>query len=495
MLKKTFETALAAYTAANSTTLNTTWVTLKKAHENYQNKLNEITPKLIDAQKTGFDLDQATSELEKYINTDVATFLSDAANGTKHSLVLNALVTKVRTNVLGTIGSDLWTEDNAPAGIPTGDNKKPSTQLYAIVVGLAHQTAAWNNLKNAIKILTFNQSLILEAVNAVNVFALHLTTLVPLDVARLNAYLIVPSANVVKILTENQNYDSIAKTLENLSKGIDHFDKFLAKTGTDSLLQKLSDLENKVSDEPRKKKVTDLKVETEKLITKFDAFKVKWEKLRPLLWTKNDTTITYPLLDAATNLNQLIGLANHYGDVLQVVGQAQSLQTLVTQITTATKIIPNNPSQKTQETSLATILGKIVSDIHSLVTGFGKALNNFATESGWTGENKTKAEALAKLTTSSSSKTIKTGLIYTDLVGGATQTDGTNQPSDKLLFSTLSYNLSNLEDVTDKKLHDLLELLNKQLKPSDGSQTNRLNNHLAAIFNNGDVLSETEIHN
>ncbi|MDQ0513973.1 hypothetical protein J2Z62_000411 [Mycoplasmoides fastidiosum] len=494
--REAFEAALTTYKAADTTTLSTAWVGLKKAHANYQTQLNEITPKLISAQKSGFELDQATSELEKYINTNVATFLSNTNNGTKHSLVLNTLVTKVRTSVLGTIGYDLWPEGNAPAGIPTGNNKKSSTQLYAIVVGLAHQTAAWNNLNQAMKILTFNQSLILEAVSAVNVFALHIDATVPLDVARLNAYLVVDGANAVKILTDNETNNSIAKTLTTIAKGIDHFDTLLAETGTNSLIHKLSDLESKVSDGNRKKKVTDLKTATQKLQTKFATFKDEWNKLQPLLWTTTGTTTTYPLLDAANKLNQLIGLANHYSDVLQVVGQAQSLQTLVNQITIAVNIIPSNQLDNPQETTLATILDEIVADNNSIIdNSFGKALDDFATESGWTDENKTAAEALAKSMTSSDSKTIRTGLIYTDLVGGATQNSANDESSKKLTFENLSYNLSNLENETDKKLHDLLELLNKQLQPSDGSQTSRLNNHLAAIFNNGNVLPESEVHN
>ncbi|MDQ0513974.1 regulator of replication initiation timing [Mycoplasmoides fastidiosum] len=491
--KRTFEAALKTYVEANATTLNTAWTGLQKAHEDYQAKLNEITPKLIEAQKSGFDLDQATSELEKYINTDVATFLSDTTNGTNHSLVLNALVTKVRINVLGTAGYNLWAEGDAPKGIPTGTNKKPSTQLYAIVVGLANQTAAWNHLSEAIKTLTFNHNLILGTTSAVNVLALHLATPVPVDVARLNAYLIVADANVVKILTEGT--DSIAKVLETIAKGISQYEVLLSEEGKDSLVQKLTVLENKVEDTQRKKKVTDLKTATQELVTKFATFKKEWNKLQPLLWTTSGTKITYPLLDNATNLNQLIGLANHYDDVLQVVGQAQSLKTLITQITTAVKPIPADTTNSIKEAPLIASLTGMVANINSLTQGFGKALNDFIAETAWTSENRTTVEALAKSTTTGKTTT-KTGLIYTDLVEGvAAQTTGDIQTPTKLSLKHLKIELEKLQDTTGRKLHDLLGLLNKQLQPSGSSQTARLNNHLAAIFNNGNVLPESEVHN
>ncbi|MDQ0513975.1 hypothetical protein J2Z62_000413 [Mycoplasmoides fastidiosum] len=491
--KKGFEEALKTYSTATAATLTTTWTALKKAHEEYQAKLNEVTPKLIDAQKSGFDLDQATSELETFINTDVATFLSDATDGSKHSSVLNALVAKVRTSVLGTPGYDLWVAGDAPKGIETGDNKKPSTQLYAIVVGLANQTAAWNSLNDAVKTLTFNQNLSLDVASAVNVLALHLTIPVPVDVSRLNAYLTLDQSNVVKILHATDT--NIATTLETLAKGVNQYATLLSGTGTDTLVQKLTTLETAVTDDARKAKVTALKTAAEGLVTKFATFKTEWDKLQPTLWTTTGTTTTYPLLESAANLNQLIGLANHYDDVLQVVGQAQSLRALVTQITTAVKAVPSDMSQATQQAPLMHALQQIITDVSATSdNSFGKALTEFATETGWTGTNKTSAEALAKSTTADSTTT-KTGLIYTDLVEGVAATTGDSATPAKLSFTQLKTELEKLQTGTNKKLEEVLGLLNQQLKPSDGSQTTRLNNHLAAMFNNGDVLPKSEMHN
>ncbi|MDQ0513978.1 hypothetical protein J2Z62_000416 [Mycoplasmoides fastidiosum] len=495
--KTAFETALDSYVnPTTAETLNPTWTALKKAHDDYQAKVNEVTPKLIDAQKSAFDLDQATSELDTFINTDVGAFLTDTTNGGKNTIVLNTLVTKVRTNILGNPGYDLWAKDDAPVGISVDETKK-SSQLYAIVVGLANQTAAWNQINDKIKTLTFNQNLLLENKEAVNVFALHLAIPVPVDVARLNAYLTLDQSNVQKILHATTG-DNIATVLETIAHGVDYFNTLLADSGDDTLVKKLTDLENAVTDNGRKAKVTALKTAAEGLVTKFTAFKKEWDKLQPALWIKKDTTITYPLLDGAVNLNQLIGLANHYGDVLQVVGQAQSLKALAKQITTAVNPIPSEANKAEKEAPLLHALQAIITDIKaSTDTTFGKALADFAKESSWTtGNNKTNAEALANEKTDGS--TTYEGIIYTTLVNGAAAVakNGDTPAKPKVLsFEQLKTELEKLQNVSNKKLNDLINLLNKQLQPSDGSQTTRLNNHLAAMFNNGDVLAESEVHN
>ncbi|MDQ0513977.1 hypothetical protein J2Z62_000415 [Mycoplasmoides fastidiosum] len=484
--KTAIETALDNYVKATTVqTLNPTWTALKKAHEEYRVKVNEVTPKLIDVQKSGFDLDQATSELETFINTDVGAFLSDATNGSKNTTVLNNLVAKVRTSVLGAPGYDLWVVGDAPKGIETGDGKKPSTQLYAIVVGLANQTAAWNSLNDAVKVLTFNHSLSLQTPEAVNVFALHLQVSVPVDVARLNAYLTVNESNIVKIL--NPTTGSIKSILDNLRQGVSHFDQFLvagSETGAQAKLVKdLTELETALSGDSKatlKQKVTPLKTAAATLVENFGKFKEQWTKFSALLWTGNTSQETYPILIEAAALNQAIGLANGYSDVLEVVGQAQTLQTRIQTITTSVK----------DDTAplLATL--KVLIDAVADSGSFGTALKTFVAETTWDTDTKTKAEAIAKTASPNNS-----GYVYTDLINGTAATTGENPTPAKLSFSQLKTELEKLQGSSDKILGQVLALLNQQLKPSDGSQTTRLNNHLAAMFNNGDVLAKSEVHN
>ncbi|MDQ0513969.1 hypothetical protein J2Z62_000407 [Mycoplasmoides fastidiosum] len=484
--KQTFETALEAY--AKSTTQDNSWTTLKNAHENYHKKLKQVIPQLIEVQKAAFDVDKATSLLETFVNHDVATFLSDKTNGTKHSHILNALVSKVRINVLGTAGYDLWAEDSAPFGIE--DDTNPSTQLYAIVVGLADQNAAWSSLNKQMKVLTYNQSLLINNDSAVNFLALHLNTLLPVDVSRLNAYLTVDASNVLKIL--NPVDKNVSEILAKIANGSNQYSTLLTGDGTNTLVKKLETLATKVSDSGRQTKVNALKTAAEKLKNLFTSFQTEWDKLQKLLWIKNESNkITYPLLEGAANLNRLIALSNNYGDVLQVVAQGQALRKLSIEIATILYNPLGNDSQPLNKKSLMYFLEQIITEIKSMTEGsFGKALSEFASENQWEESAKSDAEAIAHSSTSGTTTT-NVGLIYADLVEGTTSS--TNQAA-KLSFEQLKTELEKLQNNSGNPLSNLLSILSLQLQPSDGSQTARLTNHLIEIFNNGNILPETEIH-
>ncbi|MDQ0513970.1 hypothetical protein J2Z62_000408 [Mycoplasmoides fastidiosum] len=489
--KTTFESALDSYSSATTTeNLQTAWLNLKKAQDDFQAKLNEAAPKLVAIQKAALELDKTTSWLESFINTDVANFLSNTTNGSQNSKILNALVAKVRTNVLGTLGHDLWATDDAPPGAES--DTQPSTQLYAIVVGLANQTTAWNNLEHEIKSLTFNQNLLLGVESAINIFAQHLETLVPVDVARLNAYLIFDQSNLLKILHSQSSINTI-EILEKIAKGVNQYATLLGSSEEETLVKKLTTLAAKVSDASRQTKVNTLKTAAEGLVTKFTAFKTEWDKLQDSLWIMNQSQIKFPLLEGAVNLNRLIGLANNYGDVLQALGQALSLRAIGNKIVDAVSPTLSSTSQEEQSPLIKSLQAIITEIKNTADNSFGKALDEFAKETQWTETNKSEAEAIAHSNTTSTPA--NTGLIYTDLVEGTMATTGTPSTPAKLSFEQLKTELEKLQDVGNKPLYYFLGLLGQQLQPSDGSQTARLTNHLAEMFNNGNILPETQIHN
>ncbi|MDQ0513980.1 hypothetical protein J2Z62_000418 [Mycoplasmoides fastidiosum] len=497
-LKTAFEKALDDYKSATSADAQTKLTALVTAKNNYQTKLNAVNSLLLTAERKAFALDRATSELSKYINTKVAAFLTTGSKHTQHTTNLNALVAKVRNDVLGTPGKDLWLENDAPANIATDANKATSTQLYAMVASLAHQIASWNSLNNTFKVFTYNQGLLSELPSALNLLGLHIDVKVPLDVARLNAYLVVDKANIVKLLN-NGGANSIKKVLEKVSVGIGHYEGVLGKPNAQTaakLVKDLTDL-NTAATGTGKTKAGALKTEAETLVTNFEKFKTEWNKLEGFLFTGKDTAKVYPLLQIADNLNQAIAVSDSYGQVLEVVSQAKKLETVVDGIND--NLITNtgqNPAA-----TVASTLKTLVDDITNTTAKFGKALTEFLAVTDWsndidvtgrtgaTAKVKGLAESIAKKTGSNYS-----GYIYADGIVKSTLNNAKFSLED-LQTELKKLNLkNNATPAANQVLGNVKDLLIQQLSPNIDSQTAALNKHLPEMFNNGDVLPETENH-
>ncbi|MDQ0513979.1 hypothetical protein J2Z62_000417 [Mycoplasmoides fastidiosum] len=504
-LKTAFEKALDDYKSATSADAQTKLTALVTAKNNYQTKLSAVNSLLLTAERKAFALDRATSELAKYINTKVGTFLTAGTKKDQHTTNLNNLVAKVRTDVLGTPGKDLWLENDAPADIATDANKATSTQLYAMVASLAHQIASWNNLNNTFKVFTYNQGLLSELPSALNLLGLHVDVKAPLDVARLNAYLVVDKANIVKLLNDGGD-NSIKKVLEKISVGISHYEEVLGKpegqsNGMAKLVKDLTDLEKAVnSDTAKKGKVTPLKTAAEALVANFAKFQTEWKKLENFLFTDKDATKVYPLLQNANNLNQAIAVSDSYGQVLEVVSQAKKLETVVDGIN-------NNLVAKTGSApdTVASTLKALVDDITNTTAAakFGHALTQFLTVTGWATTNVSDrtpnitvqklAESIAK-TSVTGSTTTYSGYIYANGIVKSTLTEA------KLSLQDLQTELAKLKlkdsaaKPANQTLGNVKDLLVQQLSPNIDSQTAALNKHLPEMFNNGDVLPETETH-
>ncbi|MDQ0513999.1 hypothetical protein J2Z62_000437 [Mycoplasmoides fastidiosum] len=490
-LETAFTTALDEFIKAGTTDSATKLTALVQAKNTYQAGVKKVAENLVNAEQKAFVLDSSASALQNYINTKVGTFLT-GTNGNKHTTTLNYLLHQVRIGVLGTLGGDLWTAGNvseteAAQNRPTGvTQQSTSTQLYSIIVGLANQNASWKNINQILKSLTFNQSLLNKTEDATNLFALHVDLTLPVDVARLNAYLINEQSNVVRLFGAASGIN-VHRVIENIAHSISNYDTFLTAASDEAsaqpkLVKDLDDLSKQLTSEANKKtKVDALKTATEALITKFKAFKTEWEKtqLQPLLWTGTDNNRSIPLLNQANSLNQAIGVAKNYGDVQKVVGTVELIEDNIDQIT---GILADTVGGKANE--LLAKLDAIIKDIDSSAAGsFGKALADFVGETFTTG--RTEAEAIAK------SGNPGTGYVYADLVTGTARTQ--NSPA-RLSFKQLDAELKNLQAGSNKQLTTIANLLNNQLRPNQSSQTAELNNHLADLFNNGDVQADPENH-
>ncbi|MDQ0513995.1 hypothetical protein J2Z62_000433 [Mycoplasmoides fastidiosum] len=486
-LEAAFTKALDDFIKSGATDSATKLNALVQAKNTYQAGVKKVAESLVHAEQKAFSLDSSASALQNYINTKVGSFLA-GSNGTKHTTTLNNLLHQVRTGVLGTLGGDLWTAgniseteaaQNRPAGVT---EQSTSTQLYSIIVGLANQNAAWKNINQLLKSLTFNQSLLLKTADATNLFALHVDLTLPVDVARLNAYLINDQSNVVRLFGASTGVN-VHRVIENIAHSISNYDQFLVAGSGDNaqakLVKDLDDLSQALASETAKQtKVNALKTAAEGLVSKFQAFKNEWDqsKLQPLLWTGENNNQTIPLLSQANSLNQAIGVAKNYGDVQKVVGAVELIEDNISQIT---NILADTVAGKANE--LLAKLDAIIKDIESTSDGFGKALADFVAETFTTGKDKADAIATAA----------KAGYVYTDLV------DGTNRSQTapaRLSFKQLDTELKNLQAGNTKRLTTIANLLNNQLRPNQSSQTAELNNHLADLFNNGDVQTDPENH-
>ncbi|MDQ0513989.1 tetratricopeptide (TPR) repeat protein [Mycoplasmoides fastidiosum] len=488
-LENSFKTALDGFTTATVANAGVKLKELLDTKDKYQTELKVVTERLVNVEQKAFVLDSSTSILENYINTKVATFLT-GTNGPGHKSTLEHLTTRVRTGVLGKLGADLWTvgniseaiaAQNRPVNIKAADK---SDQLYAIVVGLAEQQFAWTQLNNTLKELSYSQNLLLKSDAAVNLLALHVEQNTPVDVARLNAYLVTDSANIAKLLSAKKSgSSSILETFENIVNSINNYEKYLVVTGTDiNAKTKLeTDVEDVGSDTTKAAAVNKFKTAVKKLKNNFNAFKTEWDKseLRTLLVQKAaNNKISYPLLTQAIELNQAIGVSKNYGDVLQVVGYVELLAKKISKITTA---VENTNSMN----KLFTTLQTIIADIDGITDGtFGYALTQFA---GITSSTKqAKIKEIAEKTGDT-----KVGYVYTDLVDGKARN---NQTPANLSFKQLKAELEKLQTGAGKLLTPITALLNSQLRPSETSQNAILTKHLTDLFNNGNVLPDTENH-
>ncbi|MDQ0513981.1 hypothetical protein J2Z62_000419 [Mycoplasmoides fastidiosum] len=500
-LKDAFVKVLDEYKTANAADAQTKLTALVTAKNNYQTKLSAVNSLLLTAERKAFALDRATSELEKYINTKVGTFLTEGNKSSEHSTNLNNLITKVRTNVLGAPGKDLWLENDAPADIATDKNKATSSQLYAMVASLAHQIASWNSLNNTFKVFTYNQGLLSELPSALNVLGLHIDVKAPLDVAWLNAYLVVDKANIVKLLNAG-DANSIKKVLEKISVGISHYEEVLGKpegqsNGMAKLVKDLTDL-HAVATGNGKTKAAALKTEAETLVTNFEKFKTEWNKLEGFLFTGKDAAKVYPLLQIADNLNQAIAVSDSYGQVLEVVSQAKKLETLVDGINN--NLVAKAGSASTVISTLKTL----VDDITNTTTKFGKALADFAKETTWgttavTGRSETNTEQLAssiaREKTENSKKTYSGYVYLNGIVKSNPAATNAKFSLEDLQTELKKLTLKNTATpAANQTLGNVKDLLVQQLRPNIDSQTAALNKHLPEMFNNGDVLPETENH-
>ncbi|MDQ0514011.1 hypothetical protein J2Z62_000449 [Mycoplasmoides fastidiosum] len=205
-LQTKFITALTKFISATGTEVTIKLTALVTAKNNYEAGVKKVAEKLIIAEQKAFVLDSATSALSNYVNTKVATFLTVGNDKNKHTITLNNLVNQVRTGVLGTLGFNIWAAGNikteeAKRNLPTGINENTATtQLYTIIAGLADQEAAWNTVNSALKSLTCHQSLLTKTDSAINLLVLHVEQAMPVDTARLNAYLVYDQSNIVKLL-------------------------------------------------------------------------------------------------------------------------------------------------------------------------------------------------------------------------------------------------------------------------------------------------------
>ncbi|MDQ0514010.1 hypothetical protein J2Z62_000448 [Mycoplasmoides fastidiosum] len=275
---------------------------------------------------------------------------------------------------------------------------------------------------------------------------------------------------------------NVIVTISNIANSLANCAKYLVAgvNAQAKLVKNLDDLSKEVATDTDKKTAVDaLKTTAQGLVTKFAEFKTEWDKTKvaELLWNKNESTTVYPLLVQATGLNQAIGITKDFGDVTQVVENVETLASTINQITTAL-----DAKVGEQNNPLFTKLTAIINDIKTTTgTTFGKTLADFVTKTFMTGKDK--ADAMATST--------KAGYVYTDLVQGKTRSDET--PAN-LTFEQLDTGLKNLQAGNNKQLTKIANLLNNQLHPNQSSQTFAQTRHLVDLFNNGNVLADSENH-
>ncbi|MDQ0514005.1 hypothetical protein J2Z62_000443 [Mycoplasmoides fastidiosum] len=485
-LQGKFTTALKAF-VENKAEANaaTTLTALRTAKNAYKAEVKKVAQKLIDAEQAGFVLDSATSALANYANTKLATFLSNESS--RYSKVLNNLVTQVRSNVLGTLGADLWTagnidktvaDRNRPSGI---QDSVVSTQLYKIVVGLADQDASWKTISQTLKKLTFKQSALTKVQDAVELLALHVEASVPVDVARLNAYLVTPTANVVQLLQASTT--NVAHILEDVANSVSNYQKYLVApaSGSAKLVSDLEALSAAVGQETgkdtQKTNIDNFNAQVKTLVTKFAEFKTEWDKVNSSFAVTAESTTIYPLLNQADQLNQMIGVSKNYGDVVQVAGKVNGLKTLITQIDAAVK-------SATPKSALMTALDALI-DLVKDGSAFKTNLTSFTSVTDLNEANKKSLEEIAKSSDS-------TGYLYTSGIA-KNQARAANKPA-SLDFSNLKTELIKLQNADSKQLKTVFDLLSNQLQPNQGSQTFEMTHHLADLFNNGEVQADPENH-
>lgn len=226
-------------------------------------------------------------------------------------------------------------------------------------------------MQNEVKELTYRKAIAVKEDVALNIFALNVNNNLFQDVSRLNAYLLSTSdaANVEKQLTVLGLETAMGNIAVSAAK---YVSVLVAPTtgGMAKLVQDLTTLEAAAfttEQAAQKGKVTALKTAATALVDKFTTFNTKLQALLKL----------FPNVSAqAKNLNNSIGVARTYGDVLNVVGNGQLLTNTITTITTTVAA----PAAEVT-TGLIAEITALANDVANTAEGsFGAVLTAFATE-------------------------------------------------------------------------------------------------------------------
>ncbi|MDQ0514014.1 acylphosphatase [Mycoplasmoides fastidiosum] len=478
---------------------------LLAAINRYQSSLNSINHDLRIISGVVLNFEDLISQLKDLSNTD-ASFAS------ANKETLDHLFSKVDKNLYGRKGSDLstpvpnddpklheWLFGNVPANL---NDQTLTTGIYKVLLKYTQQAGAWQEILRAIKILTFNQSLLDNNPVAVQLLANGINTDVSQEIEILQNIEKDPETNLVQVLEkQTTNQASVKSVIENLLTGTEEYNKYLLSHG-DTPARMYVDLTSLKYQfyygGGDFNKVNDLAQAIQSLNDKYDQFYRLWNELKSSLFVVDeDKTIHLKLIGQATWINKKINNAKSYAELIEIKGLVEYLKDAIVKITEAVS----------ETTPLMKLLRSIIDDIQNKNSRFSQVLETFATTNDWSTSSHMHLSDGTSVTLYDFAKSIAhkdsngqtSGYVYdflikkvkntTNQVGQTLQTTFT-ELWDKL--KQLKLNSTDQDLTTTLPLGKVLELIQNQFDSKIDYEIDPLNTQLALEFNNGNVVKKAK---
>lgn len=236
--------ATALTTALNASTFDAT--VLKTKMDDFVTEVKTQRTSSTTLVTAALTLTKATAELENFVNTQIAKYVSANPD---FSLELNSVISIVTKDVLGEPGVDLF---SSPLEAPIELAAKPtSTLVYGVFAKLFRVNESLTELSSSYQRLIFLQDLMSKQSGAVELLAKNFDSLLfNVDFARLNSFLSFNNTNLLSVYDNGPTGTSgtapvslvkMAATFQGLEAGFE----YISGTGTTDLKQVVADLKTK----------------------------------------------------------------------------------------------------------------------------------------------------------------------------------------------------------------------------------------------------------
>ncbi|MDQ0514009.1 hypothetical protein J2Z62_000447 [Mycoplasmoides fastidiosum] len=334
-----FQSRVVSFTRSDNSNLSERLEMLLASRNNYQAALNELSAPFVQVAQNALTLENNLINLETFITTQ-APSLNQPNNS---QISLQTLAQHLRQQVLGSLDSNpvqspaQQIHQTKQADVTTVQTNNGQVSLITKV--LIQQQGNWNKLETALKQLTFNQSLLVNDPDALNLLALNLDEAVA--VTPLNVDLSRQKIQLDQAIVDANN--QLLHNLEAIQKTIDFYrQNFITSiSGNSKFLNDLEQLQNLVNADNHLKShvsaISGMIEPSKKLVAALTSFTHLWQEQVSDFVAVNsqDNFPNNTLLADAQNIVDQLVTAQTYSQAFEVAGNIDALNTKVARINAA----------------------------------------------------------------------------------------------------------------------------------------------------------------